>query len=95
MEIHYDILVNISGRKDNSRRASFNIGSKVLSFMHPSYDTITYANNLALECHNLHLNISDLTTKTTVLCQLTVLLKVTLVIYMPQRIALDQDNKVG
>jgi len=51
MEIYYEILVNFSGRKDNSSRASFNSGSKVLVegvFTHPSYDSITYANNLAL-----------------------------------------------
>jgi len=60
-------FLNIPGRKDNSTRVSFNSGSKVFVedvWMHPSYDSITWANNLALvklECHDLHLNISDFT----------------------------------
>ena len=56
-------FLNIQDRRGNSRRASLHSGTRVSVeniWMHPNYDSITFANNLALvklECHDFNLTI--------------------------------------
>ena len=92
-------FLNISGNS-HKRRVSLKTGSKVSVedvWMHPRYNPITSANNLALvklECHDITLHISaDLWhTVSIVLCQWIVL---QLVICILPRIGWDPESSIG
>jgi len=89
-KMQWELTATFQGIFEHSRkrekRVSIKSGTKISVenvWMHPSYDSITFANNLALvklKCHDINVNVDF--TKTN--CSIP-LLKISLVIYIPQR----------